>query len=979
MDTLKRSSLDDLGLAQAGSRRWSLVSGRIRSPTSSTGSASVSSLDGDGQAACVARDSPTHDCAVHRFLVWVAFRRNHCHFFMTAEQRTQCPMAGCRRPCRDHEDMLQHLAVCVHLASGEYYCHSCGRVEQFADARGRRCLGHASRRRRVISMAKTFFTSLGGHRAKQPRALAAGLDLPVGPAAGLDLPVDPAAAELDVGQIRQIHEMESNEPGQHYECYLSVPAPTPPTTTTTTTTTSGPSRSAFDESLIIDWSPEATPTPPPPPPYLPILPSPPSPPPPPPPPAVSNAYLGQDLAKTPDRPVLQLNTRVDSGQARQACRSREELTPSLSVRSTPSTTPSSASNISPLSAWSGIWSRPPESTLTSPADDQTNLADLLPPTSHPRPWRGTESRDIDLSGLADSSLPSELPAELPMLDLLSVNDPGQDDLLPAQPTLALHVPAAPVIPIVPSAEPTPAPTGARHSARLVADASALAQSARKLLEIHVGVSLDRLGYGGDNHLARQLCGLSVESVADAGLETMADMLEGRTPASAVGLLCFVHVAYALSILIHEQGAISRSADLFAQAMSYRSCLSHPDGSAYAQVVGLLWKPSDVAGGHGADALRPPPAAAAWSPSQSQPTWREGGRRAPASGEKRPDPLVLVAQHFLDELEASAVRETRQPQVLASGLCDEHRRDSPAHGGALVVALAVDDTMLPLAQRYGPVPGLALAIQQIWDRVKADPAARPRRLELDLLQAGKAHLPWDVYIDEYVQLVRGRVDALYGPGANPRLRFYRHGIRLLGQLMAQRPEADKSVFATWTTDDITLDSLAADWAGSGLGSLACAELFMPTGVAVPDAAAVAKAPVPGIAVHPPPPEDEAPWLPTAAPVQAAASPGASTSDRPRASTKDGPATTQRMACDSCCGICGYRPMGNPRWFVGSMAKHKKNKHGSGPPQVYRCPYPGCTSEYKSRRDNLRQHQIDKSHFVEGDEGAGRRPRKRKRTE
>lgn len=87
--------------------------------------------------------------------------------------------------------------------------------------------------------------------------------------------------------------------------------------------------------------------------------------------------------------------------------------------------------------------------------------------------------------------------------------------------------------------------------------------------------------------------------------------------------------------------------------------------------------------------------------------------------------------------------------------------------------------------------------------------------------------------------------------------------------------------------------------------------------------------------------------------------------------------QRLEADACCEICGYRPKGDPRWFHGSMAKHRKLQHSKQPPKIYRCNYPGCSSAFKNRPDNLRQHQIEKGHFVEGEEGPSKRPSKRKR--
>jgi uncharacterized C2H2 Zn-finger protein len=85
--------------------------------------------------------------------------------------------------------------------------------------------------------------------------------------------------------------------------------------------------------------------------------------------------------------------------------------------------------------------------------------------------------------------------------------------------------------------------------------------------------------------------------------------------------------------------------------------------------------------------------------------------------------------------------------------------------------------------------------------------------------------------------------------------------------------------------------------------------------------------------------------------------------------------ETTSADSCCHLCGYRPKGEPRWFKGSMAKHMKNKHAATT-ETYKCPFPGCNSQYTNRKDNLRQHQIDKGHFVEGEEPAVKRLKKRK---
>lgn len=113
-----------------------------------------------------------------------------------------------------------------------------------------------------------------------------------------------------------------------------------------------------------------------------------------------------------------------------------------------------------------------------------------------------------------------------------------------------------------------------------------------------------------------------------------------------------------------------------------------------------------------------------------------------------------------------------------------------------------------------------------------------------------------------------------------------------------------------------------------------------------------------------------------PIIIGAPPKSSTPGRAGASPKPMSSSMHKVEANDCCEICGYRPKGDPQWFKGSMAKHKKMQHSTGPPVIYKCPYPGCNSQYKNRQDNLRQHQIEKNHWV-GDE-ASRRPSKRAKT-
>ncbi|ENH64980.1 hypothetical protein FOC1_g10000516 [Fusarium oxysporum f. sp. cubense race 1] len=80
---------------------------------------------------------------------------------------------------------------------------------------------------------------------------------------------------------------------------------------------------------------------------------------------------------------------------------------------------------------------------------------------------------------------------------------------------------------------------------------------------------------------------------------------------------------------------------------------------------------------------------------------------------------------------------------------------------------------------------------------------------------------------------------------------------------------------------------------------------------------------------------------------------------------GTCTADRGKAEVQCDLCPYKPKGDPRWFLGSMAKHMKLKHSDKPPKVFRCNYPGCGKKYRNRQDNLYQHQRKHGHFTNGE--------------
>ncbi|EFX04145.1 zinc finger protein [Grosmannia clavigera kw1407] len=136
-----------------------------RSSFSAASSHCSASLDPAALMSCVTRETSKDDCGTDRFVVWAAVKRNTSDR-MTDRERLECPLLRCTLRFPDHESMLRHLVSCEHLSSCEYWCYDHMRIERFDDSRCRKCLGHASKRRKMLSMAKHFFTAIGHTKGK---------------------------------------------------------------------------------------------------------------------------------------------------------------------------------------------------------------------------------------------------------------------------------------------------------------------------------------------------------------------------------------------------------------------------------------------------------------------------------------------------------------------------------------------------------------------------------------------------------------------------------------------------------------------------------------------------------------------------------------------------------------------------------------------------------------------------------------------
>jgi hypothetical protein len=393
-------------------------------------------------------------------------------------------------------------------------------------------------------------------------------------------------------------------------------------------------------------------------------------------------------------------------------------------------------------------------------------------------------------------------------------------------------------------------------------------------------------------------------------------------------------------------------------------------------------------------------------------WKDKGRGKGTVSpfDTKNDPLLFISQYFLDgmtllktacprlfadrlvELEYAALRNTTEPEIQACDLCMQHLKDSnlatmPNSG----FVHATNWLITHLAEQYRNTSGYTSSLKDLHGDILANRIYTVRRLELELLQSGKVgiartfdrehalttnysqmQLPPDVYFDVYVKQVRESVDSLqtqFSLQYPPRSQYHKLGIELMASFMQAAkittplslhmdesrravPSFDPVELSMPMTTDLNLDDFLTSQTSLAFEPLAGAEIddFTHRDQQVWPSSPHGPATFTVVPVNP--------GMPLAPP--------SSTGETPK----------DKANADMCCEFCGYRPKGDPKWFHGSMAKHKKNQHAEKPPNIYQCPFPECKSRYKNRPDNLRQHQIEKGHFVDGQDKPVKARKRRK---
>lgn len=123
---------------------------------------------------------------------------------------------------------------------------------------------------------------------------------------------------------------------------------------------------------------------------------------------------------------------------------------------------------------------------------------------------------------------------------------------------------------------------------------ALAKTISSMLQIHLDSSAHKLGLIQQSPLVLQFSVMTQTDVVDRGIAASVEILAGCKPSSALNLVCFVHLAYVLSLVVHAEVDAERSRELFSRSMSYSTWLEGYERQAYINMVDALWKPSNMA-------------------------------------------------------------------------------------------------------------------------------------------------------------------------------------------------------------------------------------------------------------------------------------------------------------------------------------------------------------------------------------------------
>lgn len=522
--------------------------------------------------------------------------------------------------------MLRHLATCEHLPSREYWCYDHKCVERFDDLKCKNCTGHPSRRRRMLSRAKTFFSSLG-HKSRRAPDLPLDLDYVIMPAPpsyqasqhqshqalNLDPPEKPELPSS--AEILEIDSVEVDHVVNPQDLFL-------------------PELESVPMQSSMQWQPS---------------------------PFVSP--LGYDFSTTvPAYESLSASRPASLGlsQAPQQIQPAPSPVPTSTRSSSVRSTTSTMSNISAISTAYSQWSAPSIASSGMETNYTSLSMDMIDSVCVPQS-DDLESRVVKRSWDPLDTI-SELPADVGLHELSTGGDFGDLD----NPFFGLDLNTTSVGTSYSQAMSVkgngPGPSAAQQSelyrsAIFQSETKSLVASAWDVLQEHILTSQAKIKHL-QCPLAEQLGVLSSQSIARSGLASLRSVLVGLPLTSALEILSLAHVIYSFSLVVYGDDATRRSGDIFAQSLLYSNWLTNEDRVQFQEVAKAIWRPSNM----NDDQLELLMRCRSYSLHPKTGNNSKGKSRATTPNY---DPLISAAENFLDGMSLD-VAPPPEPSLEACG-------------------------------------------------------------------------------------------------------------------------------------------------------------------------------------------------------------------------------------------------------------------------------------------------------------------------
>jgi len=436
------------------------------------------------------------------------------------------------------------------------------------------------------------------------------------------------------------------------------------------------------------------------------------------------------------------------------------------------------------------------------------------------------------------------------------------------------------------------------------DAPGLVTAFSRVLEEHRNHSKIKLREMQQTEIVKELYSMSPSSIVSNGLDVLAAILQGRRPTTITALFAFTHIAYAFAMSVERDPL--NFAEWYEESSFWIAGLRRSrERIIYSKIAAQIWKPDET---------------------HYTPQNKHSDPISPAFLESK---FVKVSKHFLDILESFGQLEDRSPTSATSFAYQISYSKSVPEQLKYIV-----DPRLTFQLMNSGLGCFLTDVTSVNMKLKEGAITDIRDLELQLICAGKRTSQSDVIYWRFLDHIATLCDPVYAEQSHlalamSRTDYHLRDIELVRHLVPEAMEIGESIigdfdlhFDDQQSEGIIAGALIEDKIQVCLGLEGFQFQFKPPTVSQVDAASLHQGPIQASAVN----------------------------------SVIVPENKYK------CQYCGYEPIGEEKYKLSNLTRHKKTQHRNEKSRPYACAFPGCGSTF-TRSDNLKNHHRYKGH---GDE-------------